>query len=62
MKVRVTMKDPDGVWQSLEDAGLDMNQQGEDARVDTVLEWFEYDEYVSIEIDLETGKAEVIKP
>jgi hypothetical protein len=60
MIITLTFKSPDGVWDSLEDAGLDPNELPDD--VDRVLTRFvEYREYVRIELDTEAGTARVLE-
>jgi len=78
MKVVITMKDPDGVYDSVRDAVkddlrgvtsqlLDEGEAGDliESRVDKVHDilskWIEYQEYVRIEIDTETGTAKVLE-
>lgn len=59
-KIRINLKDPDGVYDSIESAGYDMNDLP--SKVDDVLRKFiEYKEYLSVEIDIETGEARVLK-
>jgi hypothetical protein len=59
-KIRITFKSPDGVSDSLEDAGYDQNDLPED--VENVVEKFiKWSEYVTIELDPETGTAVVIE-
>ena len=63
--VSVTLKDPDGVWDSLDDANLiegDALFGGRKIREDAephVQRWIEFHEYVTIEINLDTGAARV---
>lgn len=75
MKIRIALKDPDGVYDSIADAARDsvdgMTFMDDDEK-ETFLEkrhgnlsnacrkFIEYGEYVTIEIDTETGTAEVI--
>lgn len=76
MKLRITLKDPDGVWESVQDAARNSLRSGTsslstaernaltDSRREGLLEsiapWVEYNEYVTIEIDTDTGTAIVI--
>lgn len=74
MKFTVTMKDPDGVYDSIEEAvresikamGLpeDEAEALTEARTETVKKttgkFFRYGEYVDIEIDTEAGTATVL--
>ena len=56
MKVRVSLKDPDGVDEGLREIA------DEDLR-DTVRgAFFRYSEYLTVEIDLETMQARVVGP
>ena len=64
MKFKITMKDPDGFGNSLADAVADGNDGTDVEAVQEELEkltskWFEYSEYVTIEIDTDTGTARV---
>lgn len=59
MKLRITFKDPDGVYDSLEDAGLDPNELPEDVEK-VVKRFIDYGEYVYIDIDIANGTAEVV--
>jgi hypothetical protein len=76
MKFRVTMKDPDGVWESLDDAAKesvkDAVVQDEDERQalmehraqkirEFAGQWLEYGEYAEIEFDTEAGTAVLVK-
>lgn len=59
MKFHITFKDPDGVYDSLSDAGIDINEM--DTEVEWVVDKFlDYKEYVTIELDTETQTARVI--
>ena len=60
-KVRITFNTPDGVWDSLQEAGYPPNDLDEMPEVREAIEkWVEYMEYVTIEIDLKTGEAIVV--
>lgn len=75
MKYRITMKDPDGVCDSLREAAEDAPQlKGLDPEdVDTVRDaierrmrdglsrWFEYGEYLEVEIDTAAGTCVVVE-
>lgn len=75
MLIRVTLKDPDGFYESVNDAvkesldeidGLvDEKKKLFEARLEkvwTALEpWVEYQEYVTLEFDTDKGTAEVMK-
>lgn len=56
MKIVLTMKDPDGVYDSLKDCGVDPNDPPE-----SVTKYVEYGEYVRIEVDTDTGTAKVLE-
>lgn len=74
MKFTITMKDPDGPYDCIQDAarnslkssGLSEKEQRAliDLRVEKMLEttnkFFEHGEYLSIEIDTEAGTATVL--
>ena len=59
MKIRLTMKSPDVAYYGLQDAGIDPNEVPDDIQ-DALDKWVRYGEYVTIEIDTETGEAIVI--
>lgn len=76
MKIRITLKDPDGFYESvreaveksleaLTDLGADEKESLFEHRVEKVWEqlepWVEYQEYVTLEFDTEKGTAEVVK-
>jgi hypothetical protein len=74
MKIKITLKDPDGVSESLRDAAESSVPQGltqseresltesRQERYGKACEpWIEYGEYVTIEIDTEAGTATVCK-
>lgn len=74
MKFTVTMKDPDGLDMSIDDAIQDdeslqtMAKDEQKAVIgarkqrmrDVCKRWFEYGEYIRIEIDMEAGTATVL--
>jgi hypothetical protein len=74
MKFTVTMKDPDGLDTSIDDAIqddeslLEMAKDEQKAVIgarkqrmrDVCKRWFEYGEYIRIEIDVEAGTATVL--
>lgn len=74
-KFQVTMKDPDGSYESITDAakemvdgiqGIDANEREElmDNRVkklnEFVSRWMEYGEYITVEFDTDAGTAVVV--
>jgi hypothetical protein len=75
MKFRVTMKDPDGVYDAVMEAAQrsvagmkldeDEREQIEESRREKIGEqlqkWFEYGEYLEIDIDLDAGTATVVE-
>lgn len=75
MKIRVTMKDPDGVSDAIMEAAQrsvagmklsdDEREQLEETRREKIGEqlqkWFEYGEYLEVDIDLEAGTATVVE-
>ncbi len=75
MKFRVTMKDPDGAWESLKDAaemsaseatGLSKEERTalQESRQDQLAHfakgWMEYNEYITVEFDTDAGTAIVV--
>ena len=76
MKIRITLKDPDGIYESMREAANESiagvsGLSGEEAEQliearrekihDACEPWIEYGEYVTIEIDTEAGTAIVCK-
>lgn len=76
MKFRITMKDPDGIYECTEDAikrdvasipGLSKDEREavlekrRDAVIDVRDRWFEYGDYVTVEIDTDAGTATVVE-
>lgn len=77
MKIRMTFKDPDGVYESIKEESvrsvraitppLDEDEVEEliEARIEKIKEnltpWIEYNEYLSVEFDLDAGTAIVVK-
>jgi O-succinylbenzoate synthase len=74
-KVRVTLKDPDGVYDSIREAAkesvAEIKGLGEDEREslvearsstisDAIKAWVEHGEYVTVEFDTVTKKARVV--
>jgi hypothetical protein len=75
MKLRLTLKDPDGVYEMIQEAAENQVEQIEglnDDEKESLIEsrrekiseqlqkWIEYGEYVHIEFDLETKTATVL--
>ena len=75
MKFRITMKDPDGPYECIQDAAKDQVKAIEgitDAERETLMgsrvdalrdfagKWMEYGEYIEVEFDTEAGTATVI--
>ena len=76
MKIRITLKDPDGFWDAVTDAvesevseitGISEDEKEEltesrrDDAFDLLSKWVEYKEYVIIEFDTESQTATVIE-
>ncbi len=74
MKVMITFKDPDGVYECVRDAvqeslpdGLDDGEQEEllesrtEATFEKLKQWLKWKEYVTVEFDTEAGTAVVVK-
>ena len=74
MKFKVTMKDPDTLYDSIVDAvkkeisiisDVDERQAVQQVRVDKInllcSQWFEYGEYLTVEIDTDAGTCTVCK-
>jgi len=59
MKFVVTFKDPDSLYDEIDDNTND-KVEAANAKKYCVAKWFKYGEYVSIEIDTEEGTARVL--
>ncbi len=55
MKVRMSFKTPDAVDRALED----LEAEDRDGAREVLSKFVQYGEYITIEVDLETGTAEV---
>jgi hypothetical protein len=58
MKVKVTFKDPDCLWQ--DNLGSEL-KYGNPIREEYETKWFDYGEYVTLEIDTDTGTIKVLE-
>lgn len=74
MKIKLMLKDPDGVYESVKEAVIDSLPEGlsRDEREDVIRtrmenawdvlrKWVEFQEYVRIEIDTDAGTARVLE-
>lgn len=63
MKIRITMKDPDGFSNSIGDEfGFGEERQKEKEAFESLAsKWFMYQEYLTVEIDTETKTITVIE-
>lgn len=75
MKIKITLKDPDGVYESLREAATnsitalelekgereDLIESRHERYGEECKQWIEYGEYVTIEIDTDAGTATVCK-
>jgi len=62
MKLKILFKSPDAVWDSLVEAGLDPNNLDETPEINEAFQkYVEFMEYVTIEIDTDTGTARVLE-
>jgi hypothetical protein len=74
VKFRITMKDPDGFHDSVEEAVKEMDLPGlsedeaelvREARTETIKKllgrWFEYGEYLTVEVDTDAKTCTVIE-
>lgn len=63
MKFTVMFKDPDGVYESLKDAGVinDDNTAKDPAAKALVDKFVEFDEYIYLEFDSEAGTVTVLE-
>lgn len=75
MKIQVTMKDPDVLYEAIRDAVYDelKSKYLEDDEIDAIADikidkcqdiaskWFTYGEYLSVEIDTETSAIRVLE-
>lgn len=67
MKLRVTMKSPDALSDAIHDATRHLTDRDErEAQYEDAYEaaspWFKYGEYLTVEIDTETGSAHIVRP
>jgi len=73
MKLKVTMKSPDALDDTYRDAkerlkllaemnGTEYNEDDLEDIKTVVSDWFTYGEYLTIEIDTETGSAHIVRP
>lgn len=73
MKIKITMKDPDGVYESIEESIREdiariegLTEADREALIESrrealdLGEWVEYGEYVTVEIDTDEGTARVV--
>lgn len=64
MKIRITLKDPDGVGDSINDAvrnaGYGDPEELREEVISKCSKWIRYSEYITIEIDTETREAIVV--
>ena len=60
MKFRVTMKNPDCVSQAVDDAIADEPHKEVEIKL-AISQWFEYNEYLEVEIDTESDTCIVIE-
>jgi hypothetical protein len=73
MKLKITFKDPDGVYECVRDAaqetlpeGLSEEETDEllesrtESTFNTLRKWIEWKEYLSVEFDTDTGTATVL--
>lgn len=61
MKIVINLKDPDGVWNSLQEVGLSVNSIKDVDTEEALMKFIGYNEYVSIEIDTEAKTARVLE-
>lgn len=59
MKLRATFKSPDAIFYALKEAGIDPNERPIEV-ADVIDTFTEFDEYVTIEFNTETGRAIVV--
>ena len=75
MKFKITMKDPDGYWDCVQDAAKEMaekvtgiDEDEKEALIESKKEkignllnkWFEYSEYLTVEVDTDAGTCVVV--
>lgn len=75
MKIRITMKDPDGFWNCVDEAvkqslktieGISdeereyLEEKRSEEIKDKLKKWFEYDEYLTVEVDTDANTCIVI--
>lgn len=69
MKLRVTMKSPDALTDAIRDAIRQYHGEADDGEREQIFDeayeaaspWFQYGEYLTVEIDTDTGSAHIIR-
>ena len=57
MKFTVTLKSPDAIYEALEELPTDCREEANY----TLAKWFEYGEYLTVEIDTDTETIKVLE-
>jgi hypothetical protein len=60
MKMRITLKDPDGFYEAIRSESSRLGIP-EGVAWESIKPWVEFSEYVTLEFDLEEGSARVVR-
>lgn len=60
MKIRLALKDPDGIFDSIMDAAGDVEDTAEEYK-DALRPWLKWGECIEMIVDTETGTAQLTK-
>jgi len=59
MKIMITMKDPDGVYDSVGDVATTGHER--DEIMEILKKWFVFDEYLTVEVDTDEKTIKVVE-
>jgi hypothetical protein len=61
MKINITFKDTDALWDAFEDAKIDPNSDYGEKIQNRLAKWLKYSEYVTVVYDTEADTMEVLR-
>jgi len=61
MKIDITFKDPDAVWEALLENDIDPNSEYGEKIQKRLAKWFTYGEYVTLDYDTETDSMKILE-